>query len=45
MHVRSVDRRTIGDGNRGVLTARVQQAYEDAVYARNSAYRSWLTKV
>lgn len=45
MHVRSVDRRVIGDGNRGVLTARVQQAYEDAVYARNSAYRSWLTKV
>ncbi len=45
MHVRSVDRRLIGDGNRGALTARVQRAYEDAVYARNPAYRGWLTRV
>lgn len=43
--VASVDKRIIGDGRRGPLTARIQQAYEDAVYGRNSAYASWLTPV
>jgi branched-chain amino acid aminotransferase len=44
-YVRSVDKRLIGDGSRGPLTARIQQAYEDAVYGRNPAYASWLTPV
>ena len=44
-YVRSVDKRLIGDGSRGPLTARIQQAYEDAVYGRNPTYASWLTPV
>jgi len=43
--VRSVDKRVIGDGSKGSLTTRLQQAYEDAVYGRNEAYRHWLTQV
>jgi branched-chain amino acid aminotransferase len=35
----------IGDGARGPLTTRIQQAYEDAVYGRNPAYASWLSPV
>ena len=42
-YVRSVDRRIIGDGSRGPLTTRIQQAYEDAAYGRNPTYSSWLT--
>lgn len=44
-YVRSVDKRVIGDGSRGTVTTRIQQAYEDAVYARNEAYKHWLTPV
>ena len=47
-YVRSVDKRQVGaegGGARGPLTARIQQAYEDAVYGRNPAYASWLTAV
>ena len=44
-YVRSVDKRVIGDGSRGAVTTRIQQAYEDAVYARNEAYKHWLTPV
>lgn len=44
-YVRSVDKRPVGDGTRGPLTARIQQAYEDAVYGRASAHRDWLTPV
>jgi branched-chain amino acid aminotransferase len=44
-YVRAVDKRVVGDGTRGPLTARIQQAYEDAAYCRNPAYRSWLTPV
>ena len=44
-YVRSVDKRIVGDGTRGPLTARIQQAYEDAVYGRNKAYAGWLTPV
>ncbi len=44
-YVRSVDKRTVGDGNRGPITTRVQMAYEDAVYGRNPKYASWLTPV
>lgn len=42
-YVRSVDKRVVGDGARGPLTARIQQAYEDAAYGRNPAYAAWLT--
>lgn len=42
--VRSVDRRDIGNGQ-GPITARIQVAYEDAVYGRNPAYKHWLTPV
>lgn len=42
--VRSVDKRTIGSG-RGPLTARIQQAYEDAVYGRDASRSAWLTPV
>jgi len=44
-HVRSVDKRQVGDGARGPLTTKIQQAYEDAVYGRNQAYKGWLTPV
>lgn len=43
--VTSVDRRAVGDGKKGALTARIQQAYEDAAYGRNPAYAGWLTPV
>lgn len=42
-YVRSVDKRIVGDGSRGPLTTRIQQAYEDAAYGRNLAYGAWLT--
>ena len=45
-YVRSVDKRQVGTaGARGPLTARIQQAYEDAVYGRNPTYAAWLTAV
>lgn len=43
--VASVDQRPVGTGALGSITARVQRAYEDAVYARSPAYASWLTPV
>lgn len=43
--VRSVDRRTVGAGERGAVTARIQQAYEDAVYGRDPSRAGWLTPV
>ncbi|MFW5830015.1 MAG: branched-chain amino acid transaminase [Planctomycetota bacterium] len=43
--VRDIDRRTIGDGERGPITARLQQAYEDAVYGRDTSRSAWLTAV
>jgi len=43
--VKTVDRRAVGTGVRGAITARIQTAYEDAVYGRNAAYRSWLMPV
>lgn len=42
--VRSVDKRAIGTG-RGPITARIQQAYEDAVYGRDQTRNAWLTPV
>jgi branched-chain amino acid aminotransferase len=43
--VRGVDRRAVGNGTRGPITARIQAAYEDAVYGRNPANACWLTPV
>jgi branched-chain amino acid aminotransferase len=43
--VSSIDQRTVGEGMRGPITARIQQAYEDAVYGRSPAYQTWLTPV
>jgi branched-chain amino acid aminotransferase len=43
--VRAVDKRTIGTGERGPITARIQSAYEEAVYGRSARYASWLTGV
>ncbi len=42
--VRSVDKRSIGSG-RGDITARIQAAYEEAVYGRDPKRQSWLTPV
>ena len=42
---KSVDRRSIRTGERGPITTRIQQAYEDAVYGRSPAYSDWLTPV
>lgn len=42
--VRSIDKRNVGDG-RGAITARIQQAYEDAVYGRDPKRAGWLTAV
>ncbi len=44
-YVRAIDQRPVGNGQRGPLTARIQQLYEDAVYGRNPAYRDWLTPI
>ncbi len=44
-YVRSVDKRVIGGGARGPLTARIQEAYENAAYGRSPAHSSWLTPV
>jgi len=43
--VRSVDRRPVGTGARGAITARVQEAYENAVYGREAGRSSWLLPV
>lgn len=43
--VRSVDRRTIGDGNIGPITTRVQKYFDDVVHGRVEKRRDWLTPV
>jgi branched-chain amino acid aminotransferase len=40
-----VDRRAIGNGKRGALTAQIQSAYFDAVYGREGRHQAWLTFV
>ncbi len=40
-----VDRRPIGDGSVGPLTARLQRLYFDVVRGRISKYRGWVTPV
>jgi len=41
--VTEIDRRTIGDGEPGPLTLRLQSAYFDIVKGNNSKYQHWLT--
>ncbi|HEU5018458.1 MAG TPA: branched-chain amino acid transaminase [Pseudolabrys sp.] len=40
-----VDRRAIGDGKRGPVTAALQRLYFDVVYGRQANHQSWLTFV
>ncbi|MDR3162436.1 MAG: branched-chain amino acid transaminase [Helicobacteraceae bacterium] len=43
--VREVDTRAIGDGKRGAITKRLQDAYFDVVYGRDAKYGRFLTYV
>lgn len=43
--VREVDARIIGSGTRGEMTKRLQDAYFDVVYGRNSKYKHYLTYI
>ena len=43
--VRQVDKREIGSGSIGPITAQLQKAYEDAVYGRDATKADWLTPV
>lgn len=43
--VKTIDKRPIGGGVKGPITARIQQAYEDAVYGRDPRRAHWLTPV
>ncbi|MEO1958129.1 MAG: branched-chain amino acid transaminase [Nautiliaceae bacterium] len=43
--IREVDARIIGDGKRGPITKKLQDAYFDVVYGRNDKYKHYLTYV
>jgi branched-chain amino acid aminotransferase len=43
--VREVDNRTIGQGSRGPITAKLQKAFFDVVNGRSRKYKGWLTPV
>ena len=43
--IRELDDRQIGEGKRGPVTTRIQQAFFDIVNGRNQKYAHWLTKV
>lgn len=43
--VRELDNRTIGDGNRGPITEKLQKTYFDQVQGRRNAHSEWLTLV
>jgi len=43
--IREVDGRAIGDGKRGPITARLQQAFFDCVQGKSDQHRDWLTPV
>lgn len=43
--VREVDARVIGDGKRGEITKKLQDAYFDVVYGRNKKYKQLLTYI
>ena len=44
VHVSSVDRRPVGDGGIGPITARLRDWYERMVRGREPAYASWITR-
>jgi branched-chain amino acid aminotransferase len=41
--VRELDARIIGNGSRGIITEKIQNAYFDVVYGRNEKYLDYLT--
>ncbi len=43
--IREVDGRTIGAGERGPVTERLQNLFFDVVHGRHAQYRDWLTPV
>jgi branched-chain amino acid aminotransferase len=43
--IRELDRITLGAGERGPITERIQSAFFDIVNGRNPKYAEWLTKV
>ncbi len=43
--INNVDGRIIGNGKRGEITQKLQNAYFDVVYGRNEKYKSYLTKI
>ena len=43
--VRELDDRPIGEGHRGPITAKLQQAFFDVVNGRNPKYAHWLSRV
>jgi len=43
--IRELDDRTIGEGRRGPVTTKIQQAFFDIVNGKNEKYAHWLTKV
>jgi branched-chain amino acid aminotransferase len=43
--IRELDRRVIGAGKRGPITAKIQKAFFDVVGGRNNKYQSWLAPV
>ena len=43
--IRDVDGRTIGQGRRGPITEKLQNAFFDVVSGKNAKYHGWLTKV
>ncbi len=43
--VRSVDRRVLGDGGVGPVTAKIQKYFDDVVHGRVDERRDWLTPV
>jgi len=43
--IREVDRRVLGQGRRGPITEKLQQAFFDVVNGRNPKYHHWLTRV
>ena len=45
MLFRSLDGRTIGSGQRGPITARLQAAFFDVVNGKSQKYAKWLTPV
>ena len=43
--IKELDHRIIGNGKRGEITSKLQEAYFDVVYGRNAKYSHWLTYI